>query len=158
MLVVMASVLILEALVEFLRLLSPTMNDLWQKWFRGLYRQKEVQRLSGLFYAMLAFTICVAFMEKKVAIPSMLFLSLGDAASALARMEFNEKAHPKSRISSLACLVVCVVVSIWFLPWPVSLAGSLTASVIERASGDWVDDNLVMPVGGGLVMTLMLGA
>lgn len=156
MVMVMAGVLLAEALVEFTRLLIPSVNRFLMDRFT-VYRQKEVARLSGVFYAMLAFTVAVTFLEKKVAIPAMFFLTFGDAASAFMRMENGDKTLPKSRISSFACLVVCFGVSVWSLPWVVALGGSVTAAVIERAAGDWVDDNLVIPLGSGLVMTLMMG-
>lgn len=157
MAVVMAGLTAVEWILEMVRLNIASINQMWMKWFESVYREKEINRFTGLFYAMLAFTVCVVTMNKEVAISSMLFLTFGDAASAFARLDGDRKKHVKGWMSTGACFLVCLGVGMMLLPLEVTLVGAAVASGVERASGDIVDDNLVLPLGSGLAMTLMMG-
>ena len=132
-----------------------------QKWFgiffSSMLRKHELEgKLTGATWAFIGGTISVFIFEKDIAVLSLLFMSVGDTVAALIGQRYGRIKIGKKTIEGFAGgLVSCILISIFFpsVIWINRIAGSLTASLIELSSIP-LDDNLMIPIISGGVMTL----
>jgi glycerol-3-phosphate acyltransferase PlsY len=149
-------------LLDILRLMDKEFNSRFMKLFSLLIRDSEEQRLNGTTFLCLAFFLVILLFPARIAITSMFFLSLGDAAAELWGKNFGRiKLFGKSLEGTGAFFLVSlgIAFALWH-SWPVALAGALAGALIELLSFEW-DDNITVPVGSALVLwlvTLFMGA
>lgn len=135
-----------------------------QKWFgiffSSMLRKHELEgKLTGATWAFIGGTISVFIFEKDIAVLALLFMSVGDTVAALIGQRYGTTKIGKKTIEGFAGgLVSCIFISIFFpsVIWINRIAGSLTASLIELSSIP-IDDNLMIPIISGGVMTLLRG-
>ena len=135
-----------------------------QKWFRiffsSMLRKHELEgKLTGATWAFIGATISVFLFEKDIAVLALLFMSVGDTVAALIGQQYGKIKIGKKTIEGFAGgLVSCIFISIFFpsVIWINSIAGSLIASLIELSPIP-VDDNLMIPLISGGMMTLFRG-
>ncbi len=143
-------------LLDSLRLSIKRVNS----WFmdRYGYTLKDEERSgpvgSGLFFFSSGLT--VLFFNKEVAVAALFFLAVGDAAAAILGTKWGvPRVKGKSLEGFAACLAVCFVLGIAFLPAHVALRGAAAAALAELLSTlIFIDDNLAMPLLAGLAMSL----
>jgi dolichol kinase len=137
--------------IEATRLKSEKFNQFIFKIIGEYARTHEQKKITGATYYAVAAFLTVGFFSKKVAISSLLFLTLGDSVAALVGTRFGSHAvFGKSIEGSLACLFVCAVVGWLLLGW-VGLIGAVAATVIELVPIP-IDDNLRIPLVSGILM------
>ena len=152
------------AAVETGRFLSPRLYQALTDLFRGLIRESERRSFSGIFHttAGALSVMLLAGPHPRVVTAALLCLALGDAAAALFGKAFGRHrilGGAKSLEGSLACLAVCVSVSLaaGLAPLPAA-GGALAATAVELApTTRFFNDNLWMPVAAAAAM-LALGA
>lgn len=135
-----------------------------QKWFRiffsSMLRKHELEgKLTGATWAFIGATISVFLFEKDIAVLALLFMSVGDTVAALIGQQYGKIKIGKKTIEGFAGgLVSCLFISIFFpsVIWINRIAGSLIASLIELSPIP-VDDNLMIPLISGGMMTLFRG-
>ena len=135
-----------------------------QKWFRiffsSMLRKHESEgKLTGATWAFIGATISVFLFEKDIAVLALLFMSVGDTVAALIGQQYGKIKIGEKTIEGFAGgLVSCIFISIFFpsVIWINSIAGSLIASLIELSPIP-VDDNLMIPLISGGMMTLFRG-
>jgi dolichol kinase len=135
-----------------------------QKWFRiffsSMLRKHELEgNLTGATWAFIGATISVFLFEKDIAVLALLFMSVGDTVAALIGQQYGKIKIGKKTIEGFAGgLVSCIFISIFFpsVTWINRIAGSLIASLIELSPIP-VDDNLMIPLISGGMMTLFRG-
>ena len=135
-----------------------------QKWFRiffsSMLRKHELEgKLTGATWAFIGATISVFLFEKDIAVLALLFMSVGDTVAALIGQQYGKIKIGEKTIEGFAGgLVSCIFISIFFpsVIWINSIAGSLIASLIELSPIP-VDDNLMIPLISGGMMTLFRG-
>jgi len=135
-----------------------------QKWFRiffsSMLRKHELERnLTGATWAFIGATISVFLFEKDIAVLALLFMSVGDTVAALIGQQYGKIKIGEKTIEGFAGgLVSCIFISIFFpsVTWINRIAGSLIASLIELSPIP-VDDNLMIPLISGGMMTLFRG-
>lgn len=150
--------------VEILRLYGPlSVNDFFLSRFSFLMRKKEQGAFTGVPFYMLGNCLAVFFFKPLVAISSILFLVLGDAAAAFIGIAFGTiKIGKKSLEGFLGCFIVCFVVNMavmWEVPFAerISLCGALAAATIELTTDMFAvkfDDNFSIPFGSGCALHL----
>ena len=132
-----------------------------QKWFRIFFspmlRKHELEgKLTGATWAFIGGTISVFLFEKDIAVLALLFMSVGDTVAALIGQRYGKIKIGKKTVEGFAGgLISCIFISIFFpsVIWINRIAGSLAASLIELSPIP-VDDNLMIPIMSGGVMTL----
>lgn len=149
--------------VETARFFSPAVRALVHRLVGRILRPAEKQLLTGATYVAISILLCVLVFEKPVACTVLLFMSVSDAAASLVGIRVGgPKFFGKSVSGSAAFLVTALAVGWWMMPgdFPIALAGAVVAMVIEALPlhiGPFkVDDNLAIPLGGGIVMTWLL--
>jgi acyl phosphate:glycerol-3-phosphate acyltransferase len=143
-------------LLDVFRLLDKNFNSWFMKLFSLLIRDSEEKRLNGTTFLCLAFFLVILLFPAKIAITSMFFLSLGDAAAELWGKNFGRiKLFGKSLEGTGAFFLVAIGIafSLWH-SWPVALISAAAGALIELLSFEW-DDNITVPLGSALVLWLV---
>lgn len=132
--------------------------------FKLILKAEEKKRfLTTTTTFLISSLLTIIFFKKEVAIYSLSFLVIGDAASALIGTYVGRiKIKNKSLEGSLAFFITCLIsaallnkLSKLSLPLPVLLIGALTGAVVEVLSLPW-DDNFTIGLSCGIVMTIIL--
>jgi dolichol kinase len=148
--------------LEASRLMIPYVNKWYLQSFKGLIRDKEVDKASGV-----AFFIpgCVAAMmaaPSNFAIMGILFLSIGDAAASIGTAwGYIPVGTSKRRVEgSIGCAICCYLIALYLgLDSYVALVTALVVSfgeVLAEVIG--LDDNLVIPMLGVLGVRIALSS
>ena len=135
-----------------------------QKWFQIFFspmlRKHELEgKLTGATWVFIGGTISVFLFEKDIAVLALLFMSVGDTVAALIGQRYGKIKIGKKSIEGFAGgLISCIFVSIFFpsVIWINRITGSLVASLTELSPIP-VDDNLMIPLISGGIMTLFRG-
>jgi len=132
--------------------------------FKLILKAEEKKRfLTTTTTFLISSVLTIIFFKKEVAIYSLSFLVIGDAASALIGTYVGRiKIKNKSLEGSLAFFITCLIsaallnkLSKLSLPLPVLLIGVLTGAVVEVLPLPW-DDNFTIGLSCGIVMTIIL--
>jgi dolichol kinase len=150
---------ILALAVDVIRLHEPRVRTFFFYIFGKLVRDHERFNLLGSTYLLLAALICSYAFDRPIAIASMAFLILGDAAAAIVgRAVGRVRIFGKSLEGSLACFAACLLVA-WVYPgdpftWRMMLGGALAATLFELFPIP-LDDNMRISLSAGFAMTLL---
>ncbi|EGC37078.1 hypothetical protein DICPUDRAFT_97356 [Dictyostelium purpureum] len=146
---------------EQLRLNVPAVSEFCVKMYGHMMREKEKDRMNGVFFYLLGSTICIYFFHPLIAVSSMLFLIIGDFTAALVGISYGRtKIGNKSLEGTMAMFLVCFVLSfaMFFnqsLGEHIAFWGSLVATLVELFNPSFVDDNLTIPIIGAIAMKYM---
>jgi glycerol-3-phosphate acyltransferase PlsY len=142
-------------LLDLLRLNDKKFNSHFMNFFSFLIRRTEENRLNGSTFLCLAFFAVLFFFSRNVAIASMLFLSLGDAAAELGGKNFGRlKIFTRSLEGTAAFFGVAFLIAFaLFGDWRIAFWGALAGALVELFSFD-LDDNLTVPIGSALALWL----
>jgi dolichol kinase len=151
--------LAVSLVVEAARRRWPELNGFLWRLLPTVFRPWEGQRVLGsTWFAIGALLTLVAF-GRDVGGTALLFLTWGDPAAELIGRAWGPQTGGKTVAGSLGCLFACLVAALVGMtvgglgPLTV-LAGAVTATVVERWSPP-PDDNIWIPVLGGLAMAGM---
>lgn len=158
--IVSASVVIVDIIIETLRLLYPTMNANILKILSGIYREKEKEYPSTLIWTLSgAFLTILLFSDnKQVVTLSLLYLTFGDSIAALVGIMFGNLrigSRKKSLEGSIAFFLVGFICGIMFFDWKIALTGAVVASSIELLPLP-IDDNFVLPIISAGILTAII--
>ena len=145
---VLTIILALESSIEFGRFLFPRLNEKMVALFGGIHRQEELHRPTGIFWTLLGSLLTMAlFHDREAVLCSMGYLIFSDAAAALVGVRFGRHRFlmNKSVEGSIAFFSVSLAVGLFFLDFPVALAGAVFATLVELTPFPW-NDNLWIPL------------
>lgn len=147
------------AIFEFARLKIPAVRSLVERYFGGILRAKEAARPTGSFYVTLGAAVVIVLFGSNPAIvtASLLYVALGDAASAVLGRRWN--AHPYkiwghtrtwegTLLAGLVALGCGLAAGL--APW-LAVVGMLAFSAADILPIP-PDDNLLIPVFSGAVL------
>ncbi len=155
-----ATLVILDLILETLRLLYPSVNRLFLSLFEGTYREKERENVSTLIWTLSgAFLTILLFSDNKsVVTVSLLYLVFGDSIAAIMGVLFGRikvGSRGKSVEGSISFFIISFFCGIIYFPWNIALVGSLVASAIEFVPLP-VDDNFILPIISAGVLTILI--
>jgi len=148
--------------LDVLRIHERRVRTIFRRFFGELIRQHEALSLLGSTYLLLAALIAIEVFPRPVAAVALGFTVLGDATSALVgRAWGRHKLFGKSWEGTAGCLVTCLLWAACVshaaaLPWPVTIAGAVAATLVEVLPIP-LDDNLGITLAAGYTMKLMAG-
>lgn len=161
---ILASVLGFDLLMETSRLKIPSLNEKLLKFWAPFLRKHEFDRFSTLPQYVAAAIISIGIFPQPVAVLCLLYLACGDPMASLFGILYGHLgpkfSSGKSWIGTFAGVVVCTLVSYFFLktlPIPdstvlgVSLLGGLVGGTVELLPFE-IDDNFTIPVVSGFVL------
>jgi dolichol kinase len=152
---VSASMFLAFFVLDVFRLRDRDFNSKVMKVFSFLIRRTEERRFTGATHLSFAFFIVTWFFPREVAVTAMLFLSLGDTAAEMGGKYFGRnKIFRRSIEGSFSFFLVAWLVA-WAIleDWRVALLSAIAGALVELFSFE-VDDNLTVPIGSAVAMSL----
>lgn len=165
MLWVLVPLVAFALIVETARQFVPAVESFVQRWLGTIMRVEEKRLFTGATYVVISCLIMIFFFPKEIAITTLLFMSISDAAASLVGIRVGgPRFLGKSLAGSTAFFVTAVAIALWQLPGKplIGLVGAAVATVAEALSLKWgpikIDDNFAIPLaGGGMMMLLEYG-
>lgn len=171
-------------LIEFLRFRFDFWQNLFMKTVGRLLKEKEQNKMHGSVPYVLATGLVIGFMPREVAIVSILFLTFGDPVAAYVGGRFGTLRfkNGKSLQGTLGGIIGAAIAGLLFMVyhssvdpesamalfnekgfqwagWLIVIAGAVMAFILEVFSTEgFLDDNMTIPVGSGILMTLLMAA
>ncbi len=145
--------------VEVARRWRPALNQVLWQLLPSIFRPWEGQRVMGSTWFALGALLTLAVLGRDVGGTALLFLTWGDPAAEIVGRTWGRQSGGKTVAGSLGCLGACLVAGVVGMglgglpPWTV-LAGAVAATLVERWSPP-PDDNVWIPIAGGLAMAAM---
>ena len=149
--------------LEVARKASPVAWDWICGKSRGVFKEKS-GALLGETYFLLSTLFCIVFLDRSVALCALLFLTFGDAASAVVGVKYGRRrfSNQKSIEGSLAFLAVSLVVGFLlrlapgvYIPPLVLVIGAFVATITEALPLP-VDDNFTVAAFSGMAMEISM--
>lgn len=150
--------LVISLVIEFHRFWQRSFRKTFHRVFGMILRKHEMRDFTGATYLLFSSMLCVAFMNPYIASAAIAFLSLGDTFAALVGINLGRRkfiSGNKSLEGSIACFVACFSFGLLWLQNPLLALGGALAATLAELSRIPLDDNILVPLGSGLVMTLM---
>jgi dolichol kinase len=154
-LIISGALIVLDILVESLRLMFPAVNGAILRKMNGYYRDGDRNGISALLWTFTgAFLTMYLFKDPKIVTTALLYMVFGDSVAGLIGVHHGKtKIGPKKSLEgSLACFVVCLVCGLFFVPWQIAVLGALTAAIVEFLPLPF-EDNFWLPVISGFALT-----
>ena len=151
------AVAILFPILDWLRKYIPLLKKLYFILFGIITRPYEHQVLSGASWVFMGAGFTAYLFNEKVAVIALLIMSLSDSAAALIGIQYGTtRLFNKSLEGTLAFLISTYLI-IFFLSSAsliLLLIASITATAIELFSTPKYNDNILIPVGTAIILTL----
>lgn len=148
--------------IDLLRIHEHRVRRFFREFFGEMIREHERMSLLGSSYLLLAALIAIEVFPQPLAAAALGFTVLGDAMGALVGKAWGRhRVFNKSLEGVAGCLVACllwaaVVAWVAHVPWPILIAGAVTAAVVEALPIP-LDDNLGITLAAGYAMKLLSG-
>ncbi len=159
-LVTLIIVTVVAIVIDLVRLKSGALNQFFIRFARPLLRPKEVIRVNGSTYLLIASTIAFLLFKKPIAATALVFLGIGDPVAGIigtkwGRIKIMQKSLEGSSAFFLAAFIAgALLASITHIPLPFIALGALCATIVELLSLS-INDNLTIPlISGGLIFGL----
>lgn len=115
----------------------------------------------GAFFFILGCTLALIFFSPNIAMASIAVMTYGDAVTTLAGKYFGQIKNPfnqeKHLEGTVLAIIVSTVIAFAFIDFPRAFFGSAVGMIFEsltiRFIDKVIDDNVIIPVVAGLVMT-----
>ncbi len=162
LLIALSAVTFAFLIMESIRLLSPRANELFSRYFHGMLKEEERRRPTGSSYLLVASLLAFLLFDRDVAITCLFFLAVGDPMAATFGEQLgSRRAFGWGWRGGLACFLSCLAVGLVLTQVGLNLSpfvivvGSAAAALITLLP--WpIDDNLIIPLFSGGVMTLII--
>lgn len=162
MLWVLVPLVAFALLVETARQFIPAVETFIQRRLGTIMRVEEKRLFTGATYVVIACLIMIYFFPAPIAITTLLFMSISDAAASLVGIRVGgPRFLGKSLAGSTAFFVTAAAIALWQLPGKIviGLVGAGVATIAEALSLRWgpikIDDNFAIPLASGGVMVLL---
>ena len=148
--------------VDVLRIHEKRVRTFFRQFFGQMIREHERMSLLGSTYLLLAALIAIEVFPLAIAAAALGYTVLGDAMGALVGKAWGRRrVFNKSFEGALGCFAAClawasVVTVVAHVPWQVTLAGALVATIVEVLPIP-LDDNLGITLAAGYAMKLLHG-
>lgn len=172
-------------IIELLRFNIPALQELFLKVAGPLIKEKEQNKINAAVPYILALALVCAFLPRDIVALSLLYLTFGDPIAAYIGGKYGTIRfyNGKSLQGTVGAMIGASIIGLSFMTlvtlffpqgsqlllWSkegvhfasfgIIIAGAIAAFIIEFVSSDgFLDDNLTIPLGSGVVMTIFLGA
>ncbi len=159
MLIIVGTLTIMSIVIELLRKKSNYIQKIFERYFNFMLRKNEIKgSFTGATWLLLGNFLTIFIFPIFVAVPALLYLSIGDAIAALVGKNFRRfTIGRKSLIGSFfgfLCGLIFVSLVNKVLPFYVVMFGSIVAMITEILPIA-IDDNLSIPLLSGLTIMIL---
>ena len=147
---------IIFPIFDYLRKNIPLLKRVYITLFGAITRPYEYEILSGASWVFIGSCISVYLFNENVAIIAILVMSLSDSAAAIIGIKFGKtRLFNKSLEGTLAFLISAFVIIHILSPAPLflTLITAISVSIIELTSIPSFNDNLLIPISTGIILT-----
>ncbi len=160
MLIIVGTLTIIAIVIELLRSKNNYIQKIFEKYFNFMLRKNEIKGFfTGATWLLLGNFLTIFIFPIFVAVPALLYLSIGDAIAALVGKNFRRfTIGRKSLVGSFfgfLCGLILVSLVNKVLPFHVIMIGSIVAMIIEILPIA-IDDNLTIPLLSGLTIMILI--
>ena len=144
-------------ITDILRFRVNFIKNLIYKICGPIIREEESSRFFGSTYVMIGGFFTILFFEKSFAITALLYLTISDSLAAIIGSRFGRiKINNKSLIGFLSFMISGLLIGIYItnLGFRLAFTGAFLTAIIELIVPKKIDDNIVIPVTGGLFLTI----
>ena len=147
-------------LIDFFRFKVELINNIFKKFFNFMLRKNELKgSITGATWLIIGNLITVYLYPIYIAVPALIFLSIGDSFAALFGKKIPKlKIGNKSIIGTLAGIFSSLPIALLVnqaLPTHVLVIGAVTAMLVELLPLP-LNDNLTIPILSGFIMIIIL--
>ena len=151
---------IFSILIELFRFKIELINNIFKKFFNFMLRKNELKgSITGATWLIIGNLITVYLYPINIAVPALIFLSIGDSFAALFGKKIPKlKIGSKSIIGTLAGIFSSLPIALLVnqaLPTHVLVIGAVTAMLVELLPLP-LNDNLTIPILSGFIMIIIL--
>ena len=154
-LIVTAGLFVVDIVLEIMRI-KGFMNV---SFIENNMKKEESNRLSGSFFYILSGLVTIILFEKNIAVSSLFILSIADPLSSLIGSRFGRVRFLRKSLEGTMTFfaVAFLILRVFSFSIPIAAAGAAIAALTELFSTRFIDDNLSIPLGTALAMTLLTG-
>ena len=160
MLIIVGTLTIISIVIELLRNKNNHIQKIFERHFNFMLRKNEIKgSFTGATWLLLGNFLTIFIFPIFVAVPALLYLSIGDAIAALVGKNFRRfTIGRKSLVGSFfgfLCGLIFVSLVNKVLPFYVVMFGSIVAMITEILPIT-IDDNLTIPLLSGLTIMILI--
>lgn len=144
--------------IEYLRNKFKFIDGYFKALFNTMLRQEESRgKITGATWMLFGDTITIFMFPKEIAVPALIFLSIGDTfAAIIGKLYPYIKIKDKTLTGTIAGIITSIIAGLYvnqvLLP-EIIILGAIIAMVVELLPIS-VNDNLTIPVVSGSVMMI----
>ncbi len=153
-------ILCISLLIEYKRnKVGSIFRIIFLKHLNLILRRSEIKGgLTGATWMILSFTLTVFLFDMHVAVPALLFLSIGDSVAALFGIKYPigriwNKSFSGTLMGTLSCIIIVLSINQTLSPIIIIL-GAISAMVIEILPLK-INDNFSIPIFSGIMMHVL---
>lgn len=155
-LVVLASVLVLQIILDVVRFRVEAVQKLFFRLLSRLASPREAVRAASSTWYTVGAMLVYALFPMGIASASILVLALADPAAGTVGRLFGRRTLGTGSVEgSTTFFITATLVLLFAVDWPAALVAALAATIVEIIPG-LGDDNLTIPVVTGSVLWLFL--
>jgi dolichol kinase len=156
----------IAVLIEIFRLVSPRFATLFRRTVGFMVRTTEWTRVTGATYVLLGALLSVWLFAKPIAVAVLFIQVISDTAASLLGLRYGRTRFLGKSVVGSGAFFLTALAILW-LSWPakreIDLIAAAVATLAEavpalRFGRYELNDNLVVPLLTGLVLSLLLGA
>ena len=143
--------------LDYLRNYKPTLQKIFLKYFGTIIRPNEQNTISGASWIFIGSTITIIAFDENIAIIALLIMSISDSVAAIIGIKYGRtKLYNKSFEGSIAFLLTTALIVFILSPayYIINIIAILIATLIELISTPTFNDNLLIPISIGIVLTI----
>lgn len=143
---------------DILRFRISFIQNLIYKICGAIIREEESSRLFGSTYVVIGAFFTILLFEKNIAITALFYLTISDSLAALIGSKYGRiRINKKSLIGFLSFMISGLLIGLYITKMGFILAftGAFLTAIIELLVPKKIDDNIVIPLGGGFILTIL---
>ena len=153
------SIGILLPILDYLRQKNLYLQNFYYIMFNDVTRYHEKNTLSGASWVFIGSSITILLFEQNIIIISILIMSLSDSFAAIIGIKYGKtKLFDKSLEGTFAFLLTTTVIVFLFsnANYFINILTILIATICELFSSKLINDNIIIPIVSGLILSLSI--
>jgi len=153
----MLTIAIIFPIIDYLRRYSSVLYLIADIIFQKITRPNEISKITGASWLLIGSGITIFLFNQKVAIVSLLIMSISDSLAAILGIKygntilFNKSLEGTCIFFFSTTILISILTSV---PILITLIIALVLTIIELFSTEIFNDNLLIPIFAGFLLTI----